>query len=73
MESSKFKVQSSEMETLKPCPFCGEELEYEEHVCRALRGRPVMRLWAHPSGKCILSGMEVPLEGHPAWNRRAEV
>ena len=32
-----------------------------------------MRLWAHPSGKCILAGMEVPLEDHPAWNRRAEV
>ena len=72
MESSEFKVQSSEMETLKPCPFCGEELEYEEHVCRALRGRPVMRLWTHPSGSCILAGMEVPLEDHPAWNRRAE-
>ena len=74
MQSEEFKVKSSETETerLLPCPFCGEELEYEEHVCRAVKGRPILRLWAHPSGKCILSGMEVPLDDHPAWNRRAE-
>lgn len=70
MESSKCKVQSSETEELKPCPFCGAELEYEEHVARAVKGRPILRLWAHPSGSCILAGMEVPLEDHPAWNRR---
>lgn len=58
---------------LKPCPFCGAELEYEEHVARAVKGRPILRLWAHPSGSCILAGMEVPLKDHPAWNRRAEV
>ena len=57
---------------LKPCPFCGATLEYEEHVAIRVPGKPIMQLWAHPAGGCILSGMEVPKEDHEAWNRRAE-
>lgn len=72
MESSKCKVQSSETEKLKPCPFCGAELEYEEHVAIKVAGHPILRLWAHPSGSCILAGLEVPQDDHEAWNRRAE-
>lgn len=71
-ERKRINAQVSQMpEALKACPFCGAELEYEEHVARAVKGRPVLRLWAHPAGKCILSGMEVPREDHAAWNRRA--
>lgn len=66
------RERERETERLLPCPFCGADLEYEEHVCRAVKGRPILRLWAHPSGKCILAGMEVPKEDHEAWNRRAE-
>ena len=58
------------MADLKPCPFCGAELEYEEHEAIAIKGRPLLRLWAHPAGECILSGMEVPIYDHEAWNRR---
>ena len=49
---------------LKPCPFCGAVLEYEEHIAIRVPGRPVLKLWAHPSGGCILSGLEVPKEDH---------
>ena len=59
------------MDELKSCPFCGAQLEYEEHVCVLTPGHPILRLWAHPAGECILSGMEVPKEDHEAWNRRA--
>ena len=60
------------MTDLKPCPFCGAMLEYEERVAILAPGQPTWRMYAHPAGKCILSGMEVPKEDHEAWNRRAE-
>ena len=58
------------MPDLKPCPFCGATLEYEEHVAILVQGQPTLQLRAHPAGECILSGMEVPKEDHEAWNRR---
>lgn len=58
------------MEKLKPCPFCGAELEYEKHIAIKVAGHPLLRLWAHPSGSCILAGLEVPQDDHEAWNRR---
>ena len=60
------------MTDLKPCPFCGAILEYDEYVAIRVPGKPIMRLWTHQAGGCILSGMEVPKEDHEAWNRRAE-
>ena len=60
------------MTDLKPCPFCGATLEYDEYVAIRAPGKPIIRLWAHPAGECILSGLEVPKEDHEAWNRRAE-
>ena len=60
------------MTDLKPCPFCGATLEYDEYVAIRVPGKPIMQLWAQPSGKCILSGLEIPKEDHEAWNRRAE-
>ena len=59
------------MADLKHCPFCGAMLEYEEHVAIRVQGQPTLQLWAHPSGKCILSGLEISKEDHEAWNRRA--
>ena len=56
---------------LKPCPFCGAVLKYDEYVALTLPGKPIMRLWAHPPGKCILSGLEISKEDHEVWNRRA--
>ena len=59
------------MTDLKPCPFCGAVLKYDEYVALMLPGKPIMRLWAHPPGKCILSGLEISKEDHEVWNRRA--
>ena len=59
------------MTDLKPCPFCGAVLKYDEYAALRLPDKPIMRLWSHPPGKCILSGLEISKEDHEAWNRRA--
>lgn len=60
------------MSDLKPCPFCGAKLEYEEHEARAIAGRPLFRSWVHPAGECFLSGIEATKCDLEAWNRRVQ-
>lgn len=55
------------------CPFCGSELEYQEHVARLADGHPVLRYWTHLKTGCILDGLEVPVDQASEWNRRAVV
>lgn len=60
------------MKAPKPCPFCGAQLEWTEHPCRALPGAPTLKLWIHPRSNCYASRFEVPEEELPLWNRRAK-
>jgi hypothetical protein len=62
----------AEMTNLKPCPFCGGELEQRGN-------RRLGYYYAHPSNDCILaniddaSGVAIIFESEiEAWNRRAE-
>ena len=71
-DGKRMDKEENEDADLKPCPFCGAVLKYDEYVALTLPGKPIMRLWAHPPGKCILSGLEISKEDHEAWNRRAE-
>ena len=57
---------------LKPCPFCGTELEHKFHACRALPGEPVMEYWAHEKTGCLMDGTELGPDELTGWNRRAE-
>ena len=72
---SKCEIEKTVKEAVEPelkaCPFCGAEVKYEEREARAVKGRPVMKLWVHPAGDCILAGLELTKEEHSAWNRRA--
>lgn len=56
----------------KPCPFCGLELEWEDHPCRALPGDVHLRLWKHPKANCYASTFEVTPEDVLLWNRRTK-
>ena len=70
MESSKFKVQSSETETLKPCPFCGNSpsVNYIDLPV------PDIEIWTI---SCIHCRVHMYSEGtmmkaFKSWNRRAK-
>lgn len=56
----------------KPCPFCGEELVWEEHECKALLLAATLKYWKHPRSLCFASDFEVYPDEVPAWNRRAK-
>lgn len=58
------------MKKPKPCPFCGAQLSYEETVCRALPGDPVMRYFKHPKNGCFCDAFEISPDDIPAWNER---
>jgi hypothetical protein len=56
--------------TLKPCPFCGAEMEFKSSWSDG---------WAdHPANDCVLAttdgGFPLSLaeDEFPAWNRRAD-
>lgn len=62
---------ASDTENLKPCPFCGQKLEFDEHYGD----------WRHIDNGCFLSwidseyGAVFVLDSSDeieAWNRRAE-
>ena len=60
------------MAELKPCPFCGSELEQ-------MGNKRLGYFYAHPSNECLLAdiddstGFVVILESEiEKWNRRAE-
>ena len=70
MESSKFKVQSSQTETLKPCPFCGNS----PSVNFVTLPVPDIELWTI---SCIHCRVRMYSEGtmmkaFKSWNRRAK-
>ena len=59
------------MSELKPCPFCGGNLEYQS----------VMNYWLHPDNECILARVDsewgaIGVPNLPeyvnGWNRRAD-
>ena len=55
------------MNKLKPCPFCGGELEKQEYV-------PLRFRYIHPKNDCILS-IRICIyttSEIEAWNRRVE-
>lgn len=60
-----------DVDTARPCPFCGIRLAYREHECRAVHGKPIMKYYLHEKTGCILDGLEVMPEDLPAWNERA--
>lgn len=58
---------------LKPCPFCGAELEFEQHIFRRANNKKVYEYYRHPVVDCILDGIEIGDEQEAAmWNRRAD-
>ena len=59
-----------ERERPLPCPFCGAELSYHKHLCRAKPGL-TFRYWLHPKGDCIAAGAEIGETEVLDWNRRA--
>lgn len=61
----------SEVEKLKPCPFCGEE-EGRTHS-DASGYNWSRRFWVTCSGGCVAHGPEAPTEAEAiaAWNRSA--
>lgn len=56
----------------KPCPFCGEELVWEEYDCTVTPRPMTLKYWKHPQSLCFASGFEVYQDDVPAWNRRAK-
>ena len=61
------------MDKLKPCPFCGAHLVYEEYTCEAIPGKPTLRYYKHPKNMCFLDMCEVDLDEVPSWNYRTGV
>lgn len=70
MESSKFKVQSSETETLLPCPFCGNSpsVNYVDLPV------PAIELWTISCIRCrVHMYSDGPMvKAFKSWNRRAK-
>ena len=56
----------------KSCPFCGEELVWEEHECKTLLLAATLKYWKHPQSRCFASGFEIYPEDVPEWNRRGK-
>ncbi len=56
----------------KPCPFCGEELVWEEYECTVTPRPMTLKYWKHPESLCFGSLFEVYPDDVPAWNRRAK-
>lgn len=61
------------MTDLKPCPFCGCDLEFK----RYMRGQPIIIEYfdiRHPDNGCILSDFNASYTGYDVllkqWNRR---
>ena len=59
------------MEELKPCPFCGTALVWEEWKTKLPRPS-ILRYWKHESVGCILDLLEVYPDEVVQWNRRCE-
>jgi hypothetical protein len=66
------------MAKLKPCPFCGCELEKKHIHYKAIKNKVVdYDCWDHPLNDCIMA--EIAFDNRSirendieAWNRRAE-
>lgn len=77
MESSKCKVQSSETEELKPCPFCGEKrLAYSRGLDTEIQGVLCLGCKARVKFPISMAPRETFGENEKkwisAWNRRAK-
>lgn len=53
---------------LKPCPFCGKELERRERIAPGGRKETA---YIHPENHCIILKWKIETEADAAmWNRR---